>query len=546
MAKSVTVQFDDGTAHVYNNVPDSISDSDVQARAQKEFGKQVVSQPSLAHSANVGLNAIYKGAGAGVDAFLNAPANLVNLGIAGVGTALAAAGRPDLAPETIETPDFARRGLEKTGLIRHDVTPQSAIERVVDAAGQGVGGGLITPAGSLSGMGRNAALGAISGGSGQTAREAAGGGVAGDIAGAVTSIAAPMAVSGAASYARDQISRLQAQKAANSAADAITRKGLERGYTIPASEVNPTAANKILESVGGKAATRQQAEINNQEVTNALVKEQLGIPANTPITEETLKNLRAKYSAPYREIASLPPVRDVQKVPVGHNPLTNQPITKTVVTVTDPAKVLEELKTARANANDWFKAYTRDAHPDTKAAAERFKQQASDLESKLEQIALNASKPKLVEQLRQARKDIAQTYSAEQALNVGSTNIDARAIGRMRDRGVPLTGNMRTIGEFAQQNPLYMRESSGVSTPGVSALDAMAAGMAVAGGKPLSGGVLLLRGPARALALSKWYQGRNAAPNYNPSNIAKLLKNFTPQEARLAVARAAMLESGQE
>ena len=38
----ISVQFDDGTSHVYKNAPDSISRDDAVARAQKDFGRQVV------------------------------------------------------------------------------------------------------------------------------------------------------------------------------------------------------------------------------------------------------------------------------------------------------------------------------------------------------------------------------------------------------------------------------------------------------------------------------------------------------------------------
>ena len=38
----ISVQFEDGTSHVYKNAPDSISREDAISRAQKDFGKQIV------------------------------------------------------------------------------------------------------------------------------------------------------------------------------------------------------------------------------------------------------------------------------------------------------------------------------------------------------------------------------------------------------------------------------------------------------------------------------------------------------------------------
>lgn len=41
MPRNVTVQFSDGTSHVYEDVPDEIHDSEVNARATSQFGKDV-------------------------------------------------------------------------------------------------------------------------------------------------------------------------------------------------------------------------------------------------------------------------------------------------------------------------------------------------------------------------------------------------------------------------------------------------------------------------------------------------------------------------
>lgn len=50
MAKSVRVQFEDGTSHVYEGVPDDVDASAVESRAAEEFGKK----PVTAHSPNQG------------------------------------------------------------------------------------------------------------------------------------------------------------------------------------------------------------------------------------------------------------------------------------------------------------------------------------------------------------------------------------------------------------------------------------------------------------------------------------------------------------
>ena len=41
MPRNITVTFDDGSSHVYENAPDNLTPDAVTARAQKDFGKAV-------------------------------------------------------------------------------------------------------------------------------------------------------------------------------------------------------------------------------------------------------------------------------------------------------------------------------------------------------------------------------------------------------------------------------------------------------------------------------------------------------------------------
>ena len=41
MLRDITITFDDGSTHVYKNVPDSITPETVQKRAEAQFGKSV-------------------------------------------------------------------------------------------------------------------------------------------------------------------------------------------------------------------------------------------------------------------------------------------------------------------------------------------------------------------------------------------------------------------------------------------------------------------------------------------------------------------------
>jgi len=495
------------------------------------------SSASIGHTLRMLPSSFNKGVSGGLDLLLNAPTNIANLGVSGAGMAALALGSPEtaskLAGYVTQQPNYARRAFEKIGAIEN-INPQSAGERIADIAAQGAGGSVVGPNASLISMLRNALVSATGGAAGQSVTEATGS----PLAGQLTSLVVPAVLPNA-----ELAAALANRKQANAARDAIAKAGMEQGYVLPPSANNPTALNRFVESLGGKAATRQATEVANQPVTNQLVRQQLGLAPNTPITEAALSDLRKTLSDPYKQIAKISPYTE-QVATNKVDTLTNQPVMTS--REVNPAQILDDLKTARADANSWWKAYSRDAHPETKAKAEEYQAKANALENQLENVAAKAGKPDLIDDLRDARKRIAQTYNVEKALNIGTTNVSARDIGSALAKGAPFTGNLKLIGEFAEQNPLYTRETSDVSTPGVDALRTVGGTMTAASGHPGAALAAFLGAPARAVALSRPYQNMFAMPNYDPGMLAKMLKNYTPFERDLIMARMAALQNQEQ
>jgi len=323
-----------------------------------------------------------------------------------------------------------------------------------------------------------------------------------------------------------------AQKSVNSVRDSTLQAAQDAGYVVPPSAVKPTWLNNRLEGLAGKAAIKQASAGRNQEMTNALARKALDMSEDAPITEGTLKALRKEAAAPYREIAELPTLPPDRLKGIGGYPLIG-PEKQTA------AAALRDLKLVRKQANDYWKEYTRSGLVSSQEKAVALGQQAQKLEQHIEDTALASGRDDLVQALRAARQKIAKSFDVERALNLGSGDISAPIIGRALDKGSPLTGELATIGKFAEAFPQFATEGAKIPAAGVSKSEALAAALlgttgAAASGNPfgaLAGVLPFLSGPARSLVLSKGYQGLMAKPDYAVGMGTKALGQITPERA---------------
>lgn len=292
---------------------------------------------------------------------------------------------------------------------------------------------------------------------------------------------------------------LARQESKNAVTDKTLREGREAGLVAPPSETGGGFFSNIVESFGGKAATGQKAAIKNQDVTTDLARKHAGLPENSAISVEALKARRRVLSEPYRELRDISP-----KV----------------------SSTLDDLQDTRAEATGYWQEYSRQGTMASLREARKLDSKADALESNLEQAAVAAGKPDLVQRLRAARADIAKTHDVERALNVGTGDVSAPVLGRLVDQGRPLSGGLGVAGRFQQAFPNLMREAEKVPAPDVSATNLMASGMLGYGGFQTMGlpglamaAIPFARGGARAGLLSGPVQNA-MMPNYAPFQTA--------------------------
>lgn len=453
------------------------------------------------------LEATKGGVNRGIAGLLGLPvdtaANIANLGIAGYGLARGAiTGDPGASPEPIKAPfggsESIARGMEKLGIGTTNPRPDDQAARMLNTGAQIVGSSLVPGARPLP-----------------TAAAAASGAIAGEALGPEWVAPASM-LPGAAAAAYNAIRTpvLKERQAQNQVRDQTLKAAQEEGYKTIPSQINPGPVKNAVESLGGKAAIKQQATIDNQRTTDAIARREIGLPENSPITMQALEARRQQLSAPYNELASLS---------------------------SNAEYALRELRDARQKATQFWKEYEVQK---TVSSLENYKAmdaKAKAMDTRLQAEAVRAGRPELVPAMRDARQAIAKTWDVERALNLGDGTVDAQALGRLYDHGAPLSGGLETIAKFAQGPGRQVTgQASATPSPGVSKLNWASSGLLGAGGMAALGpaaGLAAAAAPfvappaARAMTLSDIYQRYAARPDYAP---AMLPENDIQSLARLA------------
>ncbi len=370
--------------------------------------------------------------------------------------------------------------------------PTAAIPGVNTLKGASMLGGVyggLQPADSMQQRGTNAAFGAGGAFSGQYVGNKLG--------------------QKASSMLKDITARKAAERAQNTVVDQTLNEAHRAGYVFP-----PTAMNKnsFLEGVSGQFKTQQEASWRNQQITNNLMRQDLGLKANEPVTKQAFQRFFKEQGKAYEDVAKL----------------NNQ-----------AAIELEALKTVRHEAKLHYDHYARTADPEALLKGQALRQTADSIEQSLESHAINARKPDLVDRLRKARTNIAKGHTYEDAVRFSTGDVNAANIAKdftagMRGEGPKLTGNLERIGKISEARPESMRMRGFAPNP-TSALDTMAATVAVgaSGGTPgiMAAGIPLLRNPVRNYLLSSSVQNSlrpkpsDYAVGIMPPLVEKLMGN---------------------
>ncbi len=127
----------------------------------------------------------------------------------------------------------------------------------------------------------------------------------------------------------------------------------------------------------------------------------------------------------------------------------------------------------------------------------------------------DAENQTVVDRYRKARQIMAKSYDAESVTNVSTGDVNARGLGRLAQRGRPLTGGLKLIADTANTFPKAFQEPSKIGgVESYSVLDLAAAGLSAAHGG-ISGLASLL-----AVIGRPWMRSHIMSPAYQQKMIA--------------------------
>lgn len=362
----------------------------------------------------------------------------------------------------------------------------------------------------------------------------------GGASGAVGSVVGGKIADVAASRIASRQAAAQAEASLNAERDAVLANGRAAGYVVPPTAVNPSVTATALESVSGKAATRQSATETNQKVTNNLVRQDLGLPDNSPITTSALASVRKNAGQAYDAAKSIGPVtsdaqyaNDLNSVLTGSPQLSaaypgiqaqaDQKLKDLVQAVDvgqhDSSSMVDAIKYLRNQAKSNFKGAFASGDPQTMAMA----QGQQGIADAMEDLLKRNMPPDLASEFDAARTTIAKSHQVEAALT--GNNVSATNLAAQMKRGKPVSGGI----ELASQFGTHFGDVAGLpkSGVGVSKLAATLAGGAELAAaylrSPLmaAGAAGLAAAPyvTRSAILSRPGQALLAAPSYAPGAI---------------------------
>ena len=311
-------------------------------------------------------------------------------------------------------------------------------------------------------------------------------------------------------------------------AQLVAERAIAEGATLPPTQVNPSMLNRLLEGFSGKQQTGQVASIKNQEVVNAQARKALNLPEDTVITPQVLQDYRNVKGQAYDALkanntyyADKQFFTDINKRTAELQKLANTTDVTAELRVLNGLKqmnfdgvgLVEQMKRLRYDGEGNLASMA----PKDRSLGQAQKFAARQLEDLAERNLKNFNQPDVMSNFKQARQDIAKSYTIEKSLNAVTGDVSGAKLGQRAAQGKIVPSELQALADAAAAYPTAFQNTARIgSVPGISPLDVGAAGVAAASaGNPSLLGTVIGRPAVRAGITSPLYQ-RNMLPSTQP------------------------------
>lgn len=296
----------------------------------------------------------------------------------------------------------------------------------------------------------------------------------------------------------------QGVRAANEAERMATlQAGHKLGLVAPPSTTNPTWMNRLTESFAGKEAVEQEIALQNAGKMQDAMRKFLGVRPGTPLTVQTLNDLRAQAGKAYDAAKGIGGVMYTDSQFLGRlNTLEGAagsasrsfpglggtsirealaPLKQLNFRGDDAVEAVKALREAAKTSFAQRQSSLGRAQIGAAEAMEDLIERNIQRQVGLGQIGKDYGK-QVLSDLRSARQMIAKTYAVEKIVNKATGNIQGAKAAAMLGKGAPLTGELRDVAKFASAFNRATQEPT--RSAGVNALRMSFGVMGAATGNP--------------------------------------------------------------
>lgn len=352
-----------------------------------------------------------------------------------------------------------------------------------------------------------------------------------------------------------------AQKAADQTAQtaqkfAAAQTGNQLGYVVPPADLNPGMTSELLSGLSGKIKTAQVASQRNQAVTDRLAREALGLAPDAQLTPDVLQALRNQAAGsgygPIRQAGQIAADADYTKAldtiasqyqgaarsfpSAAKNPVLDM-VEGLRAGSFDAGDGLDMVKVLRESADKAYRSGDTGLGKASKAAADA-------IEEQIDRSLAASGNQDAIKAFREARKQIAKTYSVQKALNSETGSVSAQKLAQELSKGKPLSGELRNVAEFATAFP-KAAQALKEAPKSVSPLDfAVATGSVIGTQNPLALAMLGARPAARSVMLSPLVQKAALNPGFKPSMTSQVASALIDNQLFRLLAAPSAISGG--